>query len=1021
MWRVRQCNKIIRNIVHCKYFSQTVTTKVKLENVLGIKSLQPDSTIHGFRINSINDVSIFNIVAIQLTHERTKAKYLHLHRNDSNNVFSINFRTTPKDSTGLPHILEHTVLCGSELFPVRDPFFKMLNRSLATFMNAMTGSDYTIYPFSTQNMTDYHNLQKIYLDAVFRPKLNQLDFMQEGWRLEYEDPNDRNSKLIIKGVVYNEMKGAYSENENLFSQKLQNLILPDHTYGVISGGDPLVIPNLTCEDLKKFHQECYHPSNANFYSYGNFSILPSLEYLNNEYLSKYNYQDPSHTIVPSQIRWTKPKKDLLMGRFENMREPFEKQNIFCISLAMTDILDIYDTFLVQFITELLVRGPNSPMYKALIDANFSGGFTQCTGYDTQQRDSIFTIGLQGLEKHDFHKVTFLFDKTIVEVISNGFDEKHIESVLHLYELNIKHQTNNFGLALLFGLTPILNHNGNIVNALKVDELLDKLKLHLEMDKEYLQNAVKKYFQKNSHRLSLSMVPNKEYEIHQQQQEQKIIFNKVKNLTDADKEEIYVKGLQLLQEQTIPQNKTLLPSLQMSDISNEIEYIPSQQLKSGNVTTNVYNTITNNITYFKGIISTHDLSDEQQLLLPLLCYITPKMGTSTMNYREFDSLTNRKTAGLNLNIHMADSLYQLHSYEPGIILSSYCLDENIESMWYLWNQIFTLLDFTNIDRFKTLLNLYMTNLTQGLADSGHLYSMQVASGLVSATAYQKELLSGLHHIAFMKSLLKVPNYDTILKDLNNIVKILFDKNKLRCSLNVSPNNKSKIYSTYENFISSLPGNTFGKPNENTFKTNKNWHPSTSINCQHHILNVPVFYCSKSILTTPYTNSDFAKLRILARLLSLKYLHPEIREKRGAYGGAAKISADGVFCFYSYRDPHSFQTLDIFDNSATWLHNELKDISSEDILEAKLGVFQSVDAPIPPSEKGAREFVLGVTPELFQRHRSEIMTVDLNGLQYVTEKYLTSNGTVSGKAILGPRNKSDTDVKRPGEQWTVLNNE
>ncbi|KAF5274828.1 hypothetical protein FQR65_LT00411 [Abscondita terminalis] len=1009
MWKLKRCRNIVGNL---KRYSQAVSREVEFENIsTDVKNLQPGTLVHGFRINSVEDVAVFNILALQLTHERTKAKYLHLYRNDSNNVFSINFRTTPKDSTGLPHILEHTVLCGSQLYPVRDPFFKMLNRSLATFMNAMTGSDYTIYPFSTQNLTDYRNLQKIYLDAVFRPKLSEFDFMQEGWRLEFEDPKDKKTDLIIKGVVYNEMKGVYSENENLLCQKLQNLILPDHTYSVVSGGDPLIIPSLTWEDLKQFHQDHYHPSNASFYSYGNFPLLPTLEYLNNEYLNNYHYKDTNHTLVTPQNRWNSPKKEQIVGRFENMREPFEKQNTCCISLVMTDILDVYETFLLQFITELLIRGPNSPMYKALIDTNFSGGFTSSTGYDTQQRDSIFTIGLQGLQKSDVNKVEVLFDKTVDEIIAKGFDQKHIESVLHSYELNIKHQTNNFGLAVLFGLTPVFNHNGNIIDALKVDELIVKLKMNLDKDNEYLRKVVKKYFKDNSHRLLLTMAPDKDYEIRQQQLEHKLIADKIKPLSAKDKEDIYVKGLQLLQQQSAHQDKNLLPSLEIDDINSDVEHVPLQKLKPGNVPTSIYSVNTNDITYFKGIISTNDLTPEQQLMLPLLCYVIPKMGTSTMNYREFDSLITRKTAGLDLSVHLADSLFQLHSYEPGVLLSSYCLDQNVETMWYLWNQIFSFLEFTNVDRFKTLLQLYMSNLTQGLVDSGHIYSMQAAGSLVSGSAYQRELLSGLHHITYMKSLMKNPQYESILKQLNDIAKILFDKNKLRCSLNVSPKNKDNVHSTFEIFASTLPGNTFGKPNENTFKTNKSLHTSSNINCQHHVLNVPVFYCSKAVLTVPYTDPDFAKLRVLARLLSSKYLHPELREKKGAYGGGARISPDGVFSFFSYRDPHSFQTLDVFDNSASWFQKELKSISNQDVLEAKLGVFQGLDAPIPPSDKGANDFVRGITPEILQRHRAEVMTVDMSGLQLVSEKYLGNTSKVaSGKTILGPRKENEEVVKR-----------
>lgn len=236
------------------------------------------------------------------------------------------------------------------------------------------------------------------------------------------------------------------------------------------------------------------------------------------------------------------------------------------------------------------------------------------------------------------------------------------------------------------------------------------------------------------------------------------------------------------------------------------------------------------------------------------------------------------------------------------------------------------------------------------------------------------------------------------------------------------NRNSIVKTYEKFVTDLPGNTFGVPNETIYSTGKVWAPTDAINCQHHVINIPVHFCSKGVLTAPYTESDYAKLRVLARLLSAKYLHPEIREKRGAYGGGARISPDGVFSFYSYRDPQNLETLNVFDKSCNWLQKELDQITEQDVLEAKLGVFQSVDAPVPPSSKGMREFLLGITPEVLQRHRAEIMIVNRNGLKTVAEKYLAKDTPVStSKVILGPKSKSLNTSGRTNELWTTVDNE
>ncbi|XP_076259664.1 presequence protease, mitochondrial [Rhynchophorus ferrugineus] len=1016
MWRrITQIKKFSR--AH----SQIAKPVKKIDYRSDLDGIVVNDKIHGFVVKQIKEIKEFRLRAIYLQHEKTKAEYLHLYRDDSNNLFSVNFRTTPKDNTGKPHILEHTVLCGSQLYPVRDPFFKMLNRSLATFMNAMTGSDYTIYPFSSQNYSDYRNLQKIYLDAVFNPLLSETDFMQEGWRLENIDLSDPKSKLVFKGVVYNEMKGVFSENENIFCQKLQNSILPDHTYGVVSGGDPKDIPNLTWQALKQFHKEHYHPSNCRCLSYGNFPLIPSLEYINEEYFSKYMYSQPSNTIVPKQSRWDEPRREHISCRFDPMGEPVEKQNSIAISLLLSDCTDVYETFLMQFLTELLIKGPNSAFYKSLIEPNFSGGFTPSTGLDTQSRDTVFTVSLQGVKKEDFQKVEDIFNKTIDNVIEQGFLEDHIESVLHSFEIALKHENRNFGLHLLFGLTPIWNHSTKVIEALEVNSMMDCLKNNLKSNPKYLQDVVKKYFQENNHRLVLTMSPDSEYEAKLDKAEEELLKKKTKGLGDKEKAIIYERGLKLKTLQETPQNVNLLPTLVMDDISSDIEKVNKVNVSISNVSTQINEVNSNGLVYFKSILNTSELSEEQQMLLPLFCYVINKLGTAKLNYKEFDSLTNRKTAGLTFNAHIADSLYHLHTYEPGVLISSYCLEKNVDSMWDLWQQLFTISKLDDVDRFKMLIQLYMANLTHGIADSGHIYAMQAASSLVSASAYQVEVLSGLQHIAYMKGLIQTSNYKAMLEGILDIAKNLFDKRKMRVSLNISPDHKSSILRTYENFINSLPENSKATMSESCYVTGKTWIPSEAVNCQHHVLNIPVNYCSKSVLTCPYSTTEHASLQVLARYLSSKYLHPEVREKRGAYGGGARLSPDGVLAFYSYRDPNGSETLDVFDGAYDWLRKNFKECTSQDLLEAKLGVFQKVDTPIPPSSKGFDEFSKRLTPEIFQRHRADIMAVKKQDLEAVTEKYLGSDNSLNcGKVILGPKNDQFEASTRKNEIWTVLDN-
>ncbi|XP_050296149.1 presequence protease, mitochondrial isoform X2 [Anthonomus grandis grandis] len=1023
MWRKNATPRVIKTLTTLnRRASQAAQTKTpEIQNQTDILTIRPNEKIHGFIVKKVKDIPEFRIRAIYLEHEKTKAEYLHLYRDDNNNLFSVNFRTTPKDSTGSPHILEHTVLCGSKTFPVRDPFFKMLNRSLATFMNAMTGSDYTIYPFSTQNYSDFRNLQRIYLDAVFNPVLSEPDFMQEGWRLEHADINNPKSDLLIKGVVYNEMKGVFSENENIFCQKLQNSIMPDHTYGVISGGDPMVIPNLTWERLKLFHKEHYHPSNCRCFSYGNFPLMPSLEYINEEYFTKYAYSQPTNTVVPKQKRWLEPKREHITSRFDPMGESFEKQNTIAIALLLSDCTDVYETFLMQFITELLVKGPNSAFYKTLIEPNFSSGFTPSTGLDASCRDTVFTLSLKGLKVEDFERVEDTFNRTINDVIKKGFNQEHVESVLHSYELSLKHETKNFGLNLLFGLTALWNHSSEVFAALEVNGLIEKLRTEMKNDPKYLQETVRKYFKQNPHRLVLTMSPDMEYEGKLEKEEAELIRKKVKSLGDKERKDIFEKGKLLKSLQEAPQDTNLLPTLVMDDISSTIEKVNKVNVSINNVSTQIHNVNSNGLVYFKSVINTSDLSQEQQMLLPLFCYIINKMGTDKMNYKEFDNLVNRKTSGLNFNVHIADSLYHLHTYEPGIVLSSHCLEKNVDGMWEAWAQLLNITRLDDVDRCRMLAQLYMANLTHGITDSGHSYAMQAASSLVSGSAYQVELLSGLQHISYMKRLIQTSNYKAMLREILDIARLLFDKKKMRVALNISPDTQSTILRSYENFLMGLPGSnkTIGQEiRDNAYIVGKIWAPTDSVNCQHHILNVPVNFCSKAVLTTPYTQPDHAALKVLAKWLSAKYLHPELREKRGAYGAGARLMPDGVFSFFSYRDPKSLETLDVFDDSFNWIKEHVHQLKSQELTEAKLGVFQAVDAPIPPGAKGCDDFLKRLTADVLQRHRADIMAVDQKGMEIVAEKYFGDQNILkSGKVILGPKNETDMSA-RNSEIWTVV---
>ncbi|XP_028042841.1 presequence protease, mitochondrial [Bombyx mandarina] len=973
------------------------------------KNLQVGKTIHGFLCTEIESIQEYNMTAYFLTHERTKTEYLHLERDDSNNVFSVGFRTTPLDSMGTPHILEHTVLCGSEKYPVRDPFFKMLNRSLATFMNALTGPDYTFYPFSSQNEIDYRNLQKVYLDAVFRPNLTRLDFLQEGWRLEHSNLEDKNSDLIFKGVVYNEMKGAFSETSSLFGQKFINTILPKGTYGYVSGGDPLCIPQLTHEHLKNFHATYYHPSNSRMYSYGSFPLEANLKFINEAYLSKYEYLDPKNTVVASQERWKEPRRAEMNCRVDQYGGPVEKQNQIAIGYVMSDITNIYETFTMLALAELMIIGPNSAFYKSLIEKNISGGYNSLTGYENQIRDTMFVVGLRDVETSKFETIEKIANQTLEEIYEKGFEKAHIESVLHGFELSIKHQSPKFGLNLLFNLMPLWNHNGPILNALKVNKLLGRLKENL-MTPNYVKNIIEKYFIQNNHKLVMTMLPDPKFDDVFNEAESKLLKSKVSSLSANDKEAIYKEGLELSKVQKEVQNLDVLPCLKMEEIVANKTAPSLKHSVSETIPLQLCEANTNGVTYFKGILGTDSLGDSERKMLPFFNYILDKFDTKSYNYRDFDKHVSKCTSGLSAITHITEHVGQSGQYEQGILINSHCLDHNLPKMLDIWQEIFKKPNFSNSERMAMLLNNYCSSLTNGIVSSGHTYAVQAARSLISSVDECKENLLGIQHVTIMQEVQKTQKTEDIQSVIESISENVLKGNNLRAAFHYC-NTNNDVHEYIDKFCKDLCN-----ANDNQEVNRINWTDSKSMNKDnrgiHIAMNIPVNFCAKVIPTVAYTHPDYAKLRVLSVFLSSKYLHPIVREQNGAYGGRAMLSFDGIFSYYSYRDPNSKVTLDVFDETANWLTKNANLIDEQNLFESKLTIMQQMDQPIAEYMKGVDLFLYGLSYDLWKTQRERVLAVKSEDLVEVCLKYLT-NDKWAAKCVIGDGGAQD--LKKGDEVW------
>uniref|UniRef100_A0AAQ5XFW1 Presequence protease, mitochondrial n=1 Tax=Amphiprion ocellaris TaxID=80972 RepID=A0AAQ5XFW1_AMPOC len=930
---------------------------------------QPGQKVHGFTVREVVAVPDLFLTAVKLTHDKTGAQYLHAARDDSNNLFSVQFRTTPMDSTGVPHILEHTVLCGSEKYPCRDPFFKMLNRSLSTFMNAFTASDYTMYPFSTQNGKDFQNLLSVYLDAVFFPCLREQDFWQEGWRLENENPTDPSSPLVFKGVVFNEMKGAFSDNERLYAQHLQNKLYPDHTYSVVSGGEPLAIPDLTWEQLKQFHATHYHPSNARFFTYGDLPLENHLKQIQEEALSRFERIEPN-TEVPSQPHWTSPREDHVTCSPDALAPDPTRQNTLCVSYLLGDITDTFEGFTLSLLSSLMISGPNSPFYKSLIEPKIGTDFSCVVGYDGSTKEASFSIGLQGMAEEDTERVKEIISQTIDDIIENGFEEERIEALLHKIEIQMKHQSTNFGLSLA---------------------------------------------SENTHRLTLSMSPEDDYLEKQAKAEEEKLHKKIEVLSDGDRKEIYEKGLELLAAQSKTQDASCLPALKVSDIEPTIPITP---VETRGVPVQYCEQPTNGLVYFRAMCSLNTLPDDLKLYVPLFCSVITKMGCGDLDYRQQAQQMEMRTGGMSVSTQVIPDSNHLDTFEQGILLFSSCLERNVPHMFELWSDIFNKPHFNDEERLRVLVMMSAQELANGISYSGHMYAMSRASRYLTPAGDLQETFGGIEQVKFMKRTAEMSDLTHVIRALPRIKKHLLNPANMRwCAVNTTPQKMSDTAAQLESFMKDVAANR--RDHKRLFLNDcvftcclqvQNFQP-----CQmktYFDMPFPVHFVSETIRTVPFSHQDYASLCILARMMTAKFLHGEIREKGGAYGGGARMGGGGLFSFYSYRDPNSLQTLSAFHKGVDWAKSGR--FTQQDIDEAKLSVFSAVDSPVAPADKGMGRFLSGITDEMKQSHRERLFAVSHKHLVEVAERYFTVGQKMFGVTILGPEN--DTFKRDPS--WLVL---
>lgn len=770
-----------------------------------------------------------------------------------------------------------------------------------------------------------------------------------------------------------------------------------------------------------YHRKFYHPYNAKFFSYGNFDPMKSLQYINETVLSKFEPQFVTSRVPSHRINLI-PDEVAVDCRENSIGAPLEKQCHIAIGYRMCPIEEEYEVLISHVLSELLVTGPNGAFYKTLIAPNlFGGSFGSNTGYHAHMRDTVFVVSLQNISSKDYQMIKDTVDLTINDVIENGFDDDHVQSILNSLELHIKHQTPQFGINLLLSVTAAWNHDAEILNSMNIGKLIEQLRMDIASLPKFLQNRVLKYFRNSRHNVTVRMAPDPEYDEKLTKQENELLAAKVRQLSISDKEQLFRITNELAKEQKEPpQNVHLLPCLTMDDISKNGEELNIQHVKVNKIPTQLTLVDTNDIVYVRGICYANQLNNDEVLLLPLLTHIFARMGTKSYDYRDFDKLLQSKTSGLSFNVYFAEDIGDVNQYQLGVEFGTYCLQKNTANMFDLIKELLLNFQLVGVQRFDVLLEEYVSALTENIPQNGHKYAMYGASSLIHETYQLKDHLNGIKHIEYMRNMQHERDAADILAQLQQIAQKLFTQGAMKYALNMSERSKADVMKSFNSFTDEI--NYCVDPNklraEKLIETKQLLQGANAADGLHHVVSLPVNYCSKSILMVPFKNKFYAPLQILSKILTSKYLLPVVREQNGSYGAGAKLDMNGSFYFYSYRDPRSKETLDVFDNTLTWLRDNWSTIDDQAIFEAKLAVLQGIDAPISAGDKGLREFGHGITSDLFNQFRTRVIDTKKDKLQKAFERYLITNETeykCQGKCVLGPAN----DGLQKGEEKWITN--
>ncbi len=927
------------------------------------------TTIHGFTLTRETDIPELNVHVRIFRHDKTGADLLSLENDDENKVFGASFRTPPADSTGIAHIMEHSVLGGSEKYPLKEPFVQLIKGSLKTFLNAFTSPDKTTYPVASTNLQDFYNLVDVYLDAVFHPLITPHHLDQEGWHYELESVD---APLVYKGVVFNEMKGAYSSPDSMLYRAGQQALFPDNAYGYDSGGDPRVIPDLTYEHFRSFHETYYHPSNARLFFYGDDDPTERLRLLDNV-LKQFDARPVDGTVTLQQP-FDAPRRIIESYGVDDDEagESGEaaRKTMTSVGWMLPEDDNPELTMALGVLSYALVSTQASPLRKRLLDSGLGedviGG-----GLGTGLRQMTFRTGLKGMASEDVDTLEQLILDSLSELADQGFESEMIEAAVNTIEFSLRENNSGSyprGLMLFMRSLSTWLYDQDPLAPLAFEAPLAAVKQRLDDNPAYLQELIRIYLLDNPHRVTVVMEPDPDYNRRLEDEERQRLDAARAQMDEAERQAIVDNTLTLKRLQETPDSPELLatlPSLQLSDLDKDVNTIPIEVLPLENGKILYHDLFTNGIVY---LILGFDMHVLPQELLPYADFFgkaLTRLGTETEDYVKLSQRIGRKTGGIYASDFISSQVDNPEA-TAWLTLQGKATMDQAPAMLEIMRDILLTVRLDNRERFLQIVLETKARMEASLVPSGHSYVNSRLRASFSEAAWVNEQLGGIAYLSFVRKMAaQVENdWPGVLAKLEEVRTHLVGRNGVIANVTLDQANWQAFEPQLRQFVGALP-----------FVVSKHasWTPDRLPANEGLSIPAQVNYVGKGANLYELGYEYDGSINVISNLVRTGWLWDKIRAQGGAYGAFCSFGKHtGVWSFLSYRDPNLLGTLDNYDQTAAFLRSH--QLSDDELTKAIIGSIGSMDAYQLPDAKGftsMTRYLTGETDERRQHARDGIL--------------------------------------------------